>query len=149
MLPHYHSVPCVAQLSWSQWSWFGELEERLLGCCRQGLDTWKTAARFGYVKDCCKVWIRESGLLQGLDDVKDCCKVWIRERLLQGFSGYVVDCCFGRRGLKHTQCGATSHWVFFKPLSPKHVFQASKPCRQQPKGYLEDFSFAKLLNVII
>ena len=47
---------------------FGELDqERLLGCCRQGLDTWKTAARFGYLKDC-----------------------W-----------------FGRRGLKHTQCGAT------------------------------------------
>ena len=85
---------------------------RLVYC--RSLDTWKTAARFGYVamedyckqvwirerllqgwihEDCCKVWILES-LLQGLDTrkttaswfgyVKDCCKVWIRERLLQG-----------------------------------------------------------------
>ena len=68
MLPHhYHSQCSLCSTAWSQW--FGELEERLLGCCRQGLDTWKTAARFGYVIDCCKVWIRER-LLQGLDTWK-------------------------------------------------------------------------------
>ena len=78
----YHNECALCSTAWSQW--FGELEDCLLGYCRQGLDTWKTAARFGYVKDCCKVWIHER-LLQGLDTWKDCCKViWIRERLLQG-----------------------------------------------------------------
>ena len=157
-------------------------------------------ARFGYLKDCCKVRIRER-LLQGLDTwktaarfgyvitwkaaarfgyVKDCCKVWIPERLLRR--------C---RGLKHTQCGATletdecTHqqrvasqqpgvrilrcWqqqqsiqsmlmcafvgfqrsptlgVLQASMPNTEVFQVFKPCQQQP-SYLEDGSFAKLVT---
>ena len=100
MLPLYHSECSLCSTAWSQW--FSKLGERLLaGCCWQSLDTWKTAARFGYV-------IIHERLLQGLDTslyyiyVKDCCKVWIFERLLQGLNtrkttasgfGYVKDCC--------------------------------------------------------
>ena len=111
MLPHYRSdgecslcsttwsIDSMKSVIWQTW----------------GMSSMPLLARFGYLKDCCKVWIRHY--------TKDCCKVWIRERLLQGLDtwkttvrltwktaarfGYLKDCCFGRRALKHTQCGAT------------------------------------------
>ena len=78
----------LCSTAWSQW--FGELDGRtsskLVPVRFAGIYPWKTAARFGYVKelDCCKVWLRRVRLLQGL--------IWIPERHVAMF-GYLKNCC--------------------------------------------------------